>query len=67
MKDKSNLGVPPVSRVEMVERTNLWGYQAGGARSFLKITCALPNLVTSCRSECLEVARGRKLGLEGGV
>jgi hypothetical protein len=51
VKDKSNLGVPPVSRVELVQRTNLWGYQAGGARSFLKITCALPSLVASCRSE----------------
>lgn len=51
LKDKSNLGVPPVSRVEMVQRTNLWGYQPGGARPFLKITCALPNLVTSCRSK----------------
>lgn len=35
----------------MVQRTNLWGYQPGGARPFLKITCALPNLVTSCRSK----------------
>lgn len=51
LKEKSNLGVPPVSRVEMVQRTNLWGYQPGGPRPFLKITCALPNLVTSCRSE----------------
>lgn len=51
LKDKFNLGVPPVSRVELVQRTNLWGYQAGGARPFLKITCALPNLVTACRSE----------------
>lgn len=50
LKDKSNLGVPPVSRVEMVQQTNLWGYQPGGPRPFLKITCALPNLVTSCRS-----------------
>jgi hypothetical protein len=58
LKDKSNLGVPPVSRVEVVQRTNLWGYQAGGARSFLKITCALPNLVTSCRSECVVCSRG---------
>jgi len=50
--------VPPVSRVEMVQQTNLWGYQPGGPRPFLKITCALPNLVTSCRSEC----RGRRNG-----
>jgi hypothetical protein len=51
LKDKSNLGVPPVSKVELVQRTNLWGYQQGGPRPFLKITCALPNLVTPARSE----------------
>lgn len=49
--DKSNAGVPPVTRVELVQRTSLWGYQGGQSRPFLKITCALPNLVTPCRSE----------------
>lgn len=72
MKDKGNLGVPPVSRVELVRRTSLWGYQgSGGAnKPFLKITCALPNLVTSCRSEwsvyCLCVCvLGVTLGVVG--
>ncbi|WIA42723.1 hypothetical protein OEZ86_008668 [Tetradesmus obliquus] len=48
LKDKGP-GVPPVARVELVQKTNLWGYQGGLSRPYLKIVCALPNLVAPAR------------------
>jgi hypothetical protein len=48
LKDKGP-GVPPVVRVELVQKTNLWGYQGGLSRPYLKVVCALPNLVAPAR------------------
>jgi hypothetical protein len=50
LKDKGP-GVPSVVRVELVQKTNLWGYQGGLSRPYLKIVCALPNLVAPARGE----------------
>lgn len=51
LKDRSGLGVPPVTRIEMVQKINLWQYQGGQSRQYLKIVCALPNLVAPARGE----------------
>eukprot|EP00882_Tetradesmus_deserticola_P012278 GHRQ01013012.1.p1 GENE.GHRQ01013012.1~~GHRQ01013012.1.p1 ORF type:complete len:524 (+),score=217.75 GHRQ01013012.1:79-1650(+) len=48
LKDKGP-GVPPVVGVELVQKTNLWGYQGGQSRPYLKVVCALPNLVAPAR------------------
>ena len=55
LKDKGP-GVPPVARVELVQKTNLWGFQGGLSRPYLKIVCALPNLVAPTRGK--RMARG---------
>jgi len=47
----SGRGKQPVyiTRVEVVKKQSLWGYQRESSRPFLKITCALPNNVTTAR------------------
>ena len=57
LKDKGP-GVPPVARVELVQKTNLWGYQGGQSRPYLKIVCALPNLVAPARGKQAALCRG---------
>jgi hypothetical protein len=54
LKDKGP-GVPPVVRVELVQKTNLWGYQGGMSRPYLKVVCALPNLVAPARGKSCEL------------
>lgn len=49
----SRLKAPAVTRVEMVQKTNLWQYQGGQSRQYLKIVCALPNLVAPARGGTL--------------
>eukprot|EP00877_Chromochloris_zofingiensis_P014352 jgi/Chrzof1/9170/Cz03g38170.t1 len=50
VKDKArDLGVPGVTRVTSETRASLWTYQGGAQKTYLKITTALPTLVTPCR------------------
>jgi hypothetical protein len=57
-----SLGVSAVdlcsSLILSLQSTNLWAPQQGNPRPFLKITCALPNLVTPARSEWGLVVKG---------
>jgi hypothetical protein len=48
-RGKGGLGVPPVTSVEPVERADLWTYQFGKKRRYLKVTVAMPNLVTAAK------------------
>jgi hypothetical protein len=43
---------------ELVQKTNLWGYQGGLSRPYLKIVCALPNLVAPARSKLQHICAG---------
>lgn len=53
-----------VTRVETVKKQTLWNYQKEASRLFLKVTCALPNNVATCRG-ILE--KGLSVpGLQGG-
>lgn len=52
LRDKAQgLGVNACLRVERVKKTTLWQYQHGQQRQYLKVTMALPTLVTPARSE----------------
>lgn len=42
--------MPPVTRIEPVTRADLWTYQGGRQRTYLKVTVALPNLVTAAKA-----------------
>lgn len=41
--------MPPVTSVEPVQRADLWTYQGGRQRTYLKITVAMPNLVPAAK------------------
>ena len=41
---------PLVTRVELVQKQTVWNYQSEKSRTFIKITMALPTLVTAARS-----------------
>jgi hypothetical protein len=50
-RGKGGLGVPPVTRVEAVQRADLWTYQGGRQKTYLRITVAMPNLVPAAKGE----------------
>jgi hypothetical protein len=39
-----------IMRVELVQAKTVWEYQPGPKETFYKITCSMPNLVTTTRS-----------------
>lgn len=39
-----------IVRVEIVKAKSIWHYQPGSKDTFYKITCSMPNLVTTARS-----------------
>jgi hypothetical protein len=51
--------------VERVKKTTLWQYQHGQQRQYLKVTMALPTLVTPARSEWGDLDGGEGRGGEG--
>ncbi|KAI8471465.1 MAG: DNA polymerase delta subunit one [Monoraphidium minutum] len=48
-RGKGSLGVPPVTSVEPVQRADLWTFQGGRQKTYLKITVAMPNLVPAAK------------------
>ena len=59
-RNKGGLGVPAVTSVEPVQRADLWTYQGGRQKTYLKITVAMPNLVPAAKGE------GVREGPKGG-
>ena len=41
---------PMVMKVELVKKQNIWNYNPDGMKDFLKITVAVPRLVSMCRT-----------------
>lgn len=41
----------PILKVEQMQKTSIWGYQTPGVNNnFLKITCAAPTLIPTCKN-----------------
>jgi DNA polymerase delta subunit 1 len=45
----SGVSSAPVTKLEVVQKTNLYGYQFGKKDYFLKIFCAVPNVINALR------------------